>query len=133
MRGNGSQNFLTTLLVERPVLDADEYTLVVDVIWNEIAQRNSAYRDVLIRAITTEPLTFTKIDAHLGEKILALGLKQIAQSQEEKTNRFFAREDDEGYGKNYYEVFFIEGYYEAYYRRNESKYTARESCELKKI
>ncbi len=78
MRGNGSQNFLTTLLVERPVLDANEYTLVVDVCWNEIAQRNSAYRDVLIRAITTEPLTFTKIDAHLGENILALGLKQIA-------------------------------------------------------
>ena len=65
-------------MVERSVLDANEYTLVVDVIWNEIAQRNSAYRDVLIRAITTEPLTFTKIDANLGENILALGLKQIA-------------------------------------------------------
>jgi hypothetical protein len=64
-------SFLTTLLVERPVLDANEYTLVVDVIWNEIAQRNSAYRDVLIRAITTVPLTFTKIDAQLGENILA--------------------------------------------------------------
>ena len=129
MRDNCSQNFLTTLLVERPVLDANEYTLVVDVCWNEIAQRNSAYRDVLIRAVTTEPLTFTKIDAHLGENILALGFKQIAQSQEKKINRFFAREDDEGYGKNYYSVFFIEGYYWAHYRRNESKYTAREFYE----
>ena len=79
-----TNQFLTSLLVERPVLDANEYTLVVDVIWNEIAQRNSAYRDVLIRAITTEPLTFTKIDAHFGENILALGLKWIAKSQEYK-------------------------------------------------
>ena len=68
-------NFLLSLLVERPVLDANEYTLVVDVIWNEIAQRNSSYRDVLIRAITTEKLYFTKIDAHMGEDILAKGLK----------------------------------------------------------
>ena len=81
-------SFLTTLLVERPVLDANEYTLVVDVIWNEIAQRHSAYRDVLIRAITTVPLTFTKIDAKLGENILAQGLKKIAQSQEKKIHRF---------------------------------------------
>ena len=62
-------------MVERPELDANEYTLVVDVIWNEIAQRNSSYRDVLIRAITTEKLYFTKIDAHKGEDNLAKGLK----------------------------------------------------------
>ena len=128
---NYSYNFLTTLLLERPVLDANEYTLVVDVIWNEIAQRNSAYRDVLIRAITTVPLTFTKIDAHLGENILAQGLKKIAQSQEKKIHRFFARKDDEGYGKNYYSVFFEVGYYLAFYRKNESKYTAREFMEYK--
>ena len=117
-------------MVERPVLDANEYTLVVDVCWNEIAQRNSAYRDVLIRAITTEPLTFTKIDAHFGENILALGLKWIAQSQEYKKERKYDREEDVGYGKSYYSVKVSEGYFFAFYRRNQSKYTAKEKYEF---
>jgi hypothetical protein len=40
---------------------------------------------------------------------------------------------DEGYGKNYYSVEVKEGNYVAYYRKNESKYTAREFYEFTNI
>lgn len=45
----------------------------------------------MVRAITTEPLKFTKLDAHEGELYLANGLKFAAKSVANKSYRNYYR------------------------------------------
>lgn len=87
----------------------------------------------MVRAITTEPLKFTKLDAHEGELYLANGLKFAAKSAANKSYRNYYRQSDPEYGQQIYRISDPKtnvGFYGFCYRKNESRYTSTETLTL---
>ena len=87
----------------------------------------------MVRAITTEPLKFTQLDAHEGELDLANGLKFAAKSAANKIYRDYYRSSDPEYGQKIFRISDPKtnvGFYGFCYRKNESNYASAEHLAL---
>ena len=73
--------FMFSLENKNLVLPPGEYVLMVDPIWNESADNNSAYRDVLVDIYGPESTKIMPVDDSYGMKVLAEALKHAAMTK----------------------------------------------------
>lgn len=128
------ENFFHSMLVNKPIIPAGKYYLVVDVCWDDSVGLDSGYDDVLVRLFCDQAVTLKGEHDEDGRDILSAALKQSAQLAKNKQYRNYYRESDAEYGNHLYRVSDPKtnvGYYGFCYRRNDSTYATVEKLILK--
>lgn len=127
------ENFFHSMLINKPILSAGKYTLVVDVCWDDSVGLDSGYDDVLVRVFSDQLITLKGVHEEDGRDILAAALKQSAQLAKNKEYRDYYRASDPEYGNHLYRISNPNtrvGYYGFCYRRNDSAYATCEKLVL---
>lgn len=127
-------NFFHSLMVTNPVIEKGNYTLVVDVCWDECIKQDPLYDDILVRLYAQEQCTLEVVQQLVGEQTLAQALKKVGSSAKFKDIRSFYRKSDPEYGNSIYRVSDPKtavGFYQFVYRKNDSQHASIEKLILK--
>ena len=122
-------SFMYSLLNDDVVLERGDYYFMVDPIWNESAELNEAYKDVLVDVYAPEIVDLELVEDATGIHFLEMALKDAAQTRAPESSKSYHLEDDPDYGTDVYRVQDIECidcWYGFIYTKNDSQYPLRE-------
>ena len=110
------------------VLPAGDYVLMIDPIWDESVENESAYHDILLDIYGPESTTIMPVDDAYGMKVLANALKHAAMTKAPDSARkmYLANEADYKDCFRVSAVDAIDCWYGFIYTANNSPYRLRE-------
>lgn len=127
IKGYCEQNFNNCMysIDLKTKLDAGEYILVVDAIWNDSTSKDEGYRGIVVDIYSPARMNVTKITSIEGARALAKAFANHAQAEGEK--RFYL-EKNADYGKDVFKVQHKSAGYRLgyFYTRNDSKWPLKE-------
>lgn len=79
IKGNKSDKFLSSLVVDNSILEPGKYVIMVSPIWNEESNQSPEHKQIFVEVLSTQQLSFKKLDADFGYNVLAESLKGLAE------------------------------------------------------
>jgi len=109
--------------------------VAVDASWNETAEKNRLYKEIVFDVYAPEQMTVSKVANDYGWNVMTKTLKKLAQNWSEKNNqRKFYLAKNEDYGQDVYKVSTLSQAtscrFGFVYTRNNSKYPLKETLQM---
>lgn len=118
-----------SLLNEQVDLEKGSYVFMIDPIWNESAEHNEDYKEVLVDVYAPENVDLEPVDDQMGMMFLASALKDAANKKAPEESRSHHLEEDPDYGtavERIQDVTCLDCWYGFIVTVNNSKYELRE-------
>ena len=122
--------FMFSLLNQKIKLKPGKYVIMVDPVWNEEAENDEQYREVLIDVYAPENVELRSVSDEDGMQILAKALKNAAQTRIPEENRDFYLAENEDFQDTVFRVTDVEAldcWYGFIYTKNQSPYKLKET------
>lgn len=128
--GRFGQQFNFSLMNENVELKAGKYIIMVDPLWNESANLDRCYKEVMVDIYAPEAVYIDQVDDAPGFELMAKALKRHALANKDEKARSNYLSDNEDYGTDVLRVQDIESlpcWYGYIYTKNDSSLTLRET------
>lgn len=80
VKGRFGSRFNFSLLNTKIILKPGKYVFMIDPVWNETADNNNSYRDVLVDVYAPESVNLSQVSDEQGIQVLVKALKHAAMN-----------------------------------------------------